>query len=95
MSQGHSRWGENMFGSLAVAAGAIIVGAIALIALFLLRAVPSLRADQVNFITSSEFITSDANNLRFGIADLFMVTVLSSVFALVIAVPIASASRRS
>ena len=50
---------------------------------------PSLAGNQANFITSSEFITTDANNLRFGIRDLLQVTVLSSVFALVIAVPIA------
>ncbi len=85
----HSGRAETIFRSLATAAGAIIVAAIALIALFLLiRAVPSLRADTVNFFTSTEFSTSDPDNLRFGIRDLFMVTVLSSVFALVIAVPI-------
>ena len=50
---------------------------------------PSLQANKANFITSSEFNTTDADNLRFGIADLFQVTVLSSIFALVIAVPIA------
>ncbi|GGK58907.1 phosphate ABC transporter permease subunit PstC [Nocardia camponoti] len=80
---------ETIFRWLATAAGATIVAAIALIALFLLiRAVPSLRADEVNFFTSADFITNDANHLRFGIRDLFMVTVLSAVFALVIAVPI-------
>ncbi|MFC4124528.1 phosphate ABC transporter permease subunit PstC [Nocardia rhizosphaerae] len=80
---------ETFFRWLATAAGATIVAAIALIALFLLiRAVPSLRADQVNFFTSTEFATGNADNLRFGIRDLFMVTVLSSIFALVIAVPI-------
>ncbi|MGS2808416.1 phosphate ABC transporter permease subunit PstC [Nocardia sp. MW-W600-9] len=80
---------ETIFRWLATAAGATIVAAIALIALFLLiRAVPSLRADEVNFFTSTEFSTNDANNLRFGIRDLFMVTVLSAVFALVVAVPI-------
>ncbi|MEV0250385.1 phosphate ABC transporter permease subunit PstC [Nocardia sp. NPDC050712] len=85
----HSQRAERIFRSLATAAGAIIVAAIALIALFLLiRAVPSLRADEVNFFTSTEFKTTDANDLRFGIKDLFMVTVLSAVFALVIAVPI-------
>lgn len=84
------RWGDRIFRTLAVAAGATIISVIALMALFLIiRAVPSLRADQVNFITSSEFSTTDENNLRFGIAELFEVTVLSSVFALVIAVPIA------
>ncbi|WP_109525249.1 MULTISPECIES: phosphate ABC transporter permease subunit PstC [Nocardia] len=87
--QPHSQRAETIFRSLAVAAGAIIVASIALIALFLLiRAVPSLRADTVNFFTSTEFNTSDANNLRFGIKDLFMVTVMSSIFALIIAVPI-------
>ncbi|MEV0335918.1 phosphate ABC transporter permease subunit PstC [Nocardia sp. NPDC050717] len=80
---------ETIFRWTATAAGATIVAAIALIALFLLiRAVPSLRADEVNFFTSTEFATGDANNLRFGIRDLFMVTVLSSVFALIVAVPI-------
>ncbi|WP_156094974.1 phosphate ABC transporter permease subunit PstC [Nocardia lijiangensis] len=85
----HSQRAEVVFRSLATAAGAIIVASIALIALFLLiRAVPSLRADQVNFFTSTEFSTTNADDLRFGIRDLLMVTVLSSVFALAIAVPI-------
>ena len=78
---------EKIFRSLATAAGATIVAAIALIALFLLiRAVPSLAANEANFLTSTEFETSD--QLRFGIRDLLMVTVLSSLLALVIAVPI-------
>ncbi len=87
---GSGRWGDRIFGSVAIAAGATIIGAIALMALFLIiRAVPSLQANKANFFTSSEFSTNDADNLRFGIAELFQVTVLSSVFALVIAVPIA------
>ena len=87
---GRRRWGDTIFYSIALAAGATIIGAIALMGLFLLiRAVPSLAADHANFITSSEFVTTDEKNLRFGIADLFRVTVLSSVFALAIAVPIA------
>ncbi len=87
---GGNRLGDKIFGSIAVAAGATIIGAIALMGLFLLiRAVPSLGANHTNFITSSEFVTSDEDNMRFGIAGLFQVTVLSSVFALLIAVPIA------
>lgn len=85
-----ARWGDRIFESLALAAGATIIAVIALMALFLvIRAVPSLQANRANFITSSEFSTTDETNLRFGIAELFQVTVLSSVFALVIAVPIA------
>lgn len=88
--RGARRWGDTIFTSIAIAAGATIIGVIALMGLFLLiRAVPSLMANNANFITSSEFVTTDPGNLRFGIADLFKVTVLSSIFALVIAVPIA------
>ena len=90
LKSGDGRWGDRIFHSLAVAAGATIIGAIALMGLFLfIRALPSLQVNKANFFTSSEFITTDPGNLRFGIAELFQVTVLSSVFALVIAVPIA------
>lgn len=85
-----ARRGDRLFKSVAVAAGLTIVIAIALIAIFLLvQAVPSLRENHANFFTSSRFDTGDADNLAFGIRDLFMVTVLSSLFALVLAVPVA------
>jgi phosphate transport system permease protein len=85
------KWhGDRLFKLVAAAAGSTIVIAIALIATFLLiRAVPSLRANHANFFTSAEFNTSDPAKLAFGIRDLFMVTVLSSLSALVLAVPIA------
>jgi phosphate transport system permease protein len=90
ISAGGSRFGDRAFKAIAVAAGLTIVVAIVLIALFLLiRAVPSLRANEANFFTSAQFDTRDAHHLKFGIRDLFMVTVLSSVFALALAVPIA------
>ncbi|OBK11727.1 phosphate ABC transporter permease subunit PstC [Mycobacterium asiaticum] len=85
-----SRRADRLFKLLAAAAGSTIVVAIVLIAVFLLvRAIPSLRANHVNFFTSAKFDTSDGDKLAFGIRDLFMVTVLSSVSALVLAVPIA------
>jgi phosphate transport system permease protein len=87
---GGNPWGDRIFGSLALAAGATIIAVIALMALFLIiRAVPSLQANKANFLTSSEFATTDETNLRFGIAELLQITVLSSVFALLLAVPIA------
>ncbi len=90
LSGSKNRWGDKVFAALATTAGAMIIALIALMALFLVvRAVPSLQANKANFITSSEFATTDETNLRFGIAELFQVTVLSSIFALVIAVPIA------
>ena len=81
---------DRLFKLLASAAGSTIVVAIVLIAVFLLiKAIPSLRANHVNFFTSPKFDTSDDGQLAFGIRDLFMVTVLSSVTALMLAVPIA------
>jgi phosphate transport system permease protein len=82
--------GDRLFKLIASAAGATIVVAILLIAVFLLiRAVPSLRVDHANFFTSAQFSTSNPDRLSFGIRDLFMVTVLSSLAALVLAVPVA------
>ncbi|MFV0496530.1 phosphate ABC transporter permease subunit PstC [Mycobacterium sp.] len=87
---GASRRADRLFKSLAAAAGSTVVVAIALIAVFLLvRAVPALRANTVNFFTSAQFDTYRDDRLAFGIRDLFMVTVLSSMAALALAVPIA------
>lgn len=81
---------DRIFHAIASTAGSTVVVAVVLIAVFLLvRAVPSLRADKANFFTSSQFDTTDPLHLAFGIRDLFMVTVLSSLSALVLAVPIA------
>lgn len=85
-----ARRGDQIFKLIAAAAGSTIVIAILLIAVFLLiRAIPSLRVDHANFFTSTKFSTSNPDNLAFGIRDLFMVTVLSSLAALVLAVPVA------
>jgi phosphate transport system permease protein len=85
-----SRLGDRLFKAVAGAASSTIVVAILLIAIFLLvRAIPSLRANHANFFTSAEFDTANGQHLAFGIRDLFMVTMLSSIFALVLAVPIA------
>jgi phosphate transport system permease protein len=85
-----ARRGDRLFESVAGAAGSTITIAIGLIAIFLLvQAIPSLRANHANFFTSAQFDTSDSKNLAFGIRDLFMVTVLSSVWAMALAVPVA------
>src|SRR5256714_4262493 len=84
------RKGDAVFRALATGSGLVIVVAIALIGVFLLiKAVPSLAANKVNFFTFPGFITTDAANLMFGIRDLLIVTVLSSLVALVIAMPVA------
>ncbi|WP_156749898.1 phosphate ABC transporter permease subunit PstC [Mycobacterium sp. E2479] len=90
LSEHVGRRADRLFKLTAAAAGSTIVVAILLIAVFLLlRAVPSLRVNHANFFTSSKFSTSDPNKLAFGIRDLLMVTVLSSLSALVLAVPVA------
>ncbi len=81
--------GERVFRAVTSGSGLLVVVAIAAIGLFLLvQAVPSLMANNADFLTSPVFNTRDAANLQFGIRDLLVVTVLSSVFALVIAMPV-------
>jgi phosphate transport system permease protein len=82
--------GESVFRRLTSGSGLLVVVAVAAIGLFLLvQAVPSLLADNADFVTSPVFDTRDAANLRFGIRDLLVVTLLSSLFALLIAMPVA------
>ncbi len=89
LKRSRRRSGDVIFARLTTVSGMTIVGAIVLIAVFLLvQAVPSLLADHANFLTSSEFNTNNPDNLRFGIRDLLVVTVMSSVFALLLAVPV-------
>ena len=84
-----SQRADTIFRGLTVAAGGIVVALIALIGVVLvMQATPSLMQNNVNFFTSSEWNTTDPQNMRFGILDLLKVTVLSSIFALVLAVPV-------
>lgn len=84
------RRADLVFRWLATGSGITVVASIILIGVFLLyKSYPSVLADNVNFLTSPEFSTTDADNLRFGIRDLLIVTVLTAAFALVIAMPVA------
>lgn len=83
------RPGDAIFQFLTTGSGLAIVLSIVLIGIFLLlKAIPSLAADQANFLLSPEFVTT-GGKLAFGIRDLLVVTVLSSVFALALAMPVA------
>jgi phosphate transport system permease protein len=82
--------GDRLFKSVAALAASTITIVIGLIAIFLLvQAIPALRANHANFFTSAQFNTVDSSKLAFGIRDLFMVTLLSSLWAMALAVPIA------
>jgi phosphate transport system permease protein len=86
---GKVRIGDRLFAALATGASGFVIVLVVLIALFLLiKSVPSIADDHVNFLTSTEWQTNP-DNLRFGIANLLWVTVIISLVALVLAVPIA------
>jgi len=88
--EAEARVGDRLFKSVAALAASTITIVIGLIAIFLLaKAIPALRVNHANFFTSAQFKTTGSTNLAFGIRDLFMVTLLSSLWAMVLAVPIA------
>ncbi len=63
---------------------------VVLVAIFLLvKAIPSITHDKVNFLTSTEWSVGTGNDLRFGVAALLYTTVISSLLALLLAVPVA------
>ena len=83
---GRVRIGDRLFGSTATASGVFIVLVIAAVAAFLvIKAVPAITGDDANFLTSREW---SVEGNRFGIAALLWVTVISSIIAMLIAVPI-------
>lgn len=85
-----SRIGEQLFRIVVTGSGMFVVALVAAIGIFLLiKAIPSLRANEVNFLLSGQWQTDDPNNLSFGIIDLIWITVASSLLALVIAMPLA------
>jgi phosphate transport system permease protein len=84
-----SKTGDRVFRALASTSGLAIVLIVLFVGIFLLAlALPSLQANQDNFLTSRNW-TVAGNELRFGIAGLLWTTVLSSILAMAIAVPIA------
>lgn len=84
-----TRPGDRIFSGLATGSGVLIVLMIVAIGAFLLaQAIPSLAANNANFLFSREWVAGDPNNLSFGVLDLVLVTIFSSVFALAIAMPV-------
>lgn len=83
--------GDRVFRWLAEGSGVAVIALIAAIAIFLLwRAIPALSRNDANFLTyGGNWLTTDTGHMRFGIADLFQVTVFVSLFALILAMPVA------
>ena len=83
------RRGDQVFRGLSRAAGIFLLLVMASIAGFLIwRAIPALRANTANFFTTVEW-SPNASPPRFGIAALAFGTLVSSVLALVLALPVA------
>ncbi|BBZ30389.1 phosphate transport system permease protein [Mycolicibacterium madagascariense] len=85
------RLGDRIFGGLAEGAGILVVVLIAAIGVFLVwRAIPALARNEENFFTfGGSWVTTDTSAMHFGILDLLQVTVFVSLFALVLAMPVA------
>jgi phosphate transport system permease protein len=85
------RLGDRVFRGLAEGSGILVIALIAAIALFLIwRAVPALSRNEENFfLFGGNWITTDTSAMHFGIFDLLQVTVFVSLFALVLAMPVA------
>ena len=81
------RLGDLLFGGSAAAAGWTVIVSVLLIAVFLLaQALPAIGQDHVNFLTSTVWAPND-KPARFGILQMLWTTVVSSVIAVLIAVP--------
>ncbi len=81
--------GDGTFRLLTRTAGILILVLMAAIAVFLIaKAVPAIAKDTANFFTTSEW-NPDASPSVFGIAALAAGTLVSSVLALIIGVPVA------
>jgi phosphate transport system permease protein len=80
-----------VFALLSSGAGAFVVLLVVLVGVFLLwYAVPSIRHDHVNFFASRSWqVSGNSAAESFGIAALLWTTVLISIFAMVLAVPVA------
>jgi phosphate transport system permease protein len=84
-----NRIGDRVFSWLATGAGVFTIILIGLIGAFLLaKAIPAIADDKVNFLTSRDW-SVDGDTLRFGIVDLLWTTVLISLIAMILAVPVA------
>lgn len=84
-----ARIGDRLMWSMTSGAGLFVIVLIALVAMFLLiKAVPAIAGDKSNFLLSRNWDV-DGSVLNFGVLPLLWVTVLISLLAMVLAVPVA------
>ena len=82
------RRGDRIFSGISRGAGSLVLVIMAAIAAFLIwRAIPSLTNNTANFLTEQQWLP-DGDPPRFGIAALAFGTIVSSIIAMALAVPI-------
>jgi phosphate transport system permease protein len=82
------RAGDRWFRRLSAGAGVLVLVIMAAIGVFLIwKAIPALRANTANFFTTQEW-APDGTPSVFGIAALAFGTIISSVIAMALAVPV-------
>jgi phosphate transport system permease protein len=82
------RPGDRIFRGLSTASGVLILVTMAAIAVFLIwKAIPSLQSDSTNFFTTQVWYP-DQNPPEFGIAALLFGTLMTSIIAMILAVPV-------
>lgn len=82
------RWGDRLFGGASSASGIFVIALVTLVGVFLLsQAIPALARNEANFLTSREWQVA-GDHPRFGIADLLWTTVVTSLIAMALAVPV-------
>lgn len=82
------RAGDRIFGSTATGAGIVVIATVTLIGVFLVwQAIPALLENNASFLTSRVWNPGGAEP-AFGIVEFLWTTVMSSLIALAIAVPL-------
>jgi phosphate transport system permease protein len=82
-----ARRGDRIFATLTAGSSGLVILIVALIAVFLLlKAIPSIMDDKASFFSTQWNVSQ--GDLRFGVSALLYTTVLSSVLALLLAVPV-------
>jgi phosphate transport system permease protein len=85
---GRTRFGDRVFVAVASGSGAFVIILVFLVGLFLVwQAVPSIKNDKSNFLLSRTW-SVNGGPLQFGVAGLLWTTIVISVIAMILAVPI-------
>lgn len=88
--RGGNRLPDKLFQGASVGSGVFIVALVSIVGIYLLAtSLGAIQANKVNPFGTNEWNVADPANMRFGILGLLWTTVISSIVAMLIAVPVA------